>query len=79
MNIAEATVAGRFHHQWLPDKLSVEKGINLDTIEILKSKGHNIIKTRAIGSTQSIMKLDNYLYGASDTRRADALTLGYNY
>ena len=54
----------------------MEKVINLDTIEILKSKGHNIVKTRVMGSTQSIMKIDNYLYGASDTRRPDALTLG---
>ncbi|EFI1507522.1 gamma-glutamyltranspeptidase [Escherichia coli] len=27
MNVAEATNAPRFHHQWLPDELRVEKGL----------------------------------------------------
>lgn len=31
MNVAEATNAPRFHHQWLPDELRVEKGFSPDT------------------------------------------------
>ncbi|EFA5378213.1 gamma-glutamyltranspeptidase [Escherichia coli] len=27
MNVAEATNAPRFHHQWLPDELRVKKGL----------------------------------------------------
>lgn len=27
MNVAEATNAPRFHHQWLPDELRVEKAL----------------------------------------------------
>ncbi|AEE57097.1 gamma-glutamyltranspeptidase family protein [Escherichia coli 2-011-08_S3_C3] len=27
MNVAEATNAPRFHYQWLPDELRVEKGL----------------------------------------------------
>ena len=77
MNIAEATAAARFHHQWLPDKLYVEKELNQDTINLLQEKGHELVSRRAMGSTQSIMKIDNYLYGASDPRRREALTIGY--
>ncbi len=77
MNIAEATAAARFHHQWLPDKLYVEKELNQDTINLLKSKGYEVASRRVMGSTQSIMKIDNYLYGASDPRRREALTIGY--
>ena len=77
MNIAEATVAARFHHQWLPDKLYVEKEINQDTINLLENKGYEVVETRAMGSTQSIMKIDDFWYGFSDSRRREALTSGY--
>ena len=77
LNIAEATAAARFHHQWLPDKLDLEKELNQDTIKLLKSKGHNVVIRGAMGSAQSIMKINNFLYGASDYRRRDALTIGY--
>jgi gamma-glutamyltranspeptidase len=39
MNVAEATNAPRFHHQWLPDELRVEKGFSPDTLKLLESKG----------------------------------------
>ena len=77
MNIAQASIAPRIHHQWLPDKLLVETGINQDTRDLLEQKGHQIVTTRAMGSTQSIMKQGNFLYGFSDTRRREALTAGY--
>ncbi len=77
MNIAEATHAPRIHHQWYPDVLYVEKGINNDTREKLSSWGHMVEERNAMGSTQSIMIKDGLLYGASDPRRPDAVTLGY--
>jgi len=77
MNIAEATSAVRVHHQWLPDELRMEKGLSLDTIHLLESKGHKISIQDAMGSTQSIMSIDDHLYGASDPRRPGALTEGY--
>lgn len=78
MNIAAATFAPRIHHQWLPDRVIMEQGISQDTINILKSMGHNIIPgKRTIGSTQSIMRKDGFFYGASDSRRPGAATKGY--
>ncbi len=38
MNVAEATNAPRFHHQWLPDELRVEKLCSPDTSEAAGSK-----------------------------------------
>ena len=65
MNVAEATNAPRFHHQWLPDKL-------------LEAKGQKVALKEAMGSTQSIMVgSDGELYGASDSRLVDDLTAGY--
>lgn len=77
MNIAEASAASRIHHQWLPDELRVEKGLSPDTVALLKALGHEVKVLDAMGSTQSIMRLPSGLYGASDPRRPDALTLGY--
>ena len=80
-NIAEATAAPRMHHQWQPDKLFVERGFNPDTIELLKAKGHNVVRRRVMGSVQSVMRLRDdkgvILAGASDPRRRGALTAGY--
>ena len=77
MNIAEATNAVRVHHQWVPDGLNVERGLNGDTINILRAMGHKVVVGRTIGVAESIMKNDDYLYGASDTRRPGGMTLGY--
>lgn len=78
MNIAAATYAPRIHHQWLPDRVVIEPGISLDTINILKAKGHNVVQpNRTMGSTQSIMKLGDYLYGSADPRRPGAAAVGY--
>jgi gamma-glutamyltranspeptidase/glutathione hydrolase len=77
MNIADASHAPRFHHQWYPDLLFVERGISIDTKRILIKKGHNPQLLSVMGSTQSIFLDENYLYGASDPRRPDGHTIGY--
>jgi gamma-glutamyltranspeptidase/glutathione hydrolase len=77
MNIAEASAAPRVHHQWLPDELRIESGLSPDTIALLKARGHEVAEKPAMGSTQSIMVLEEGLSGASDPRRPGALTIGY--
>jgi len=77
MNVAEATFAPRIHHQWLPDELRIEEGLSPDTIRLLEEKGHTVVVGDAMGSTQSIMVTGQDLYGSSDPRRPDGLTLGY--
>jgi gamma-glutamyltranspeptidase / glutathione hydrolase len=77
MNIAEATYAPRVHHQWLPDELRIEEGLSPDTIRLLEQKGHDVVVSDAMGSTQSIMVTPGGLFGSSDPRTPGALTLGY--
>ncbi len=79
MNVAEATVTPRIHHQWLPDELRVEQGISPDTVAILEARGHTVVEKSVMGSTQSIhVDADRgILLGFSDTRRAGAATVGY--
>ena len=77
MNIAEATLAPRIHHQWLPDELRIEEGISPDTIALLEAMGHTVALNDVMGSTQSIVITEDGLFGSSDPRRSGALTLGY--
>jgi gamma-glutamyltranspeptidase/glutathione hydrolase len=77
MNIAEATIAPRIHHQWLPDELWVEEGLSPDTLAELKDLGHTLEVSDAMGATQSILRLPGRITGFSDTRRPGGLTAGY--
>jgi gamma-glutamyltranspeptidase/glutathione hydrolase len=76
LSVAEATVAPRFHHQWFPDVLHIEKGFSPDTIRLLSSRGHKLKKQSAMGSTQTVAKQNGMFVGFSDLRRRNSLTLG---
>ena len=75
MNMQEAVAASRFHHQWKPDKIFVEKG-EIDSL-ILKSlelKGHQIQERSPIGRVDAILiKDDGSLEGGADPRGDDAI------
>jgi len=77
MNISEATQAIRIHHQWFPDEIRIEKGLNLDTINLLIQMGYKIKTQVAMGSTQSILATEDWMFGASDPRSLDGKAAGY--
>ena len=77
MNPAEAASAPRFHHQWTPDELRVERGFPVDTTELLRQRGQKVVEKAAMGRTQTIQAQDGELWGYSDPRNPDGLTLGY--
>lgn len=76
MGIAESTASSRIHHQWLPDKIFYEQGISGDTLDILRSMGHNLnSKPRVLGSTQSIAVDKQKVHGSADFRRKGAAAI----
>jgi gamma-glutamyltranspeptidase/glutathione hydrolase len=77
MGLADALAAPRMHHQWLPDELRVERGISPDTIALLRERGHEVIVRDAMGSANSVLRLDDGFAGAADPRRAGASAAGY--
>lgn len=79
MNIADAAVAPRIHHQWIPDVLEIESGISPDTVSLLIERGQNINfsqRSAGMGSMQSVMWKDGLFYGYSDPRRPGAKAVG---
>ena len=55
MDIKQAVNAPRFHHQWLPDHISVEKGrFDELTLGALRDMGHQINERDKIGQVNAI-------------------------
>ena len=79
MNIADASVAPRIHHQWRPDALEIESGVSPDTVSRLIDKGQSIKfskRSANMGSLQTVMWRDGFFYGYSDPRRPGAGAIG---
>ena len=77
MNVAEAVSVPRFHHQWMPDEVRLEKGFSEDTIRLLKERGHDVVIREAIGSSQSITFEERIFSGASDPRTPSGRAKGF--
>src|SRR6266850_1764740 len=43
LDIQESVNASRFHHQWLPDEVYVERGTSPDTVAMLQQMGHHVV------------------------------------
>ncbi len=74
MNAQEAVDAGRFHHQWLPDRIVYERfSLSPDTATILKSQGHHLIQTNRQGVAEVIVHDadSGLLQGGLDRRQSD--------
>jgi len=59
----------RFHHQWRPDQLKIEKGFSEAVFEGLKRRGHELVIVNRIGVTQAIdREASNQIGGVADPR-----------
>ena len=77
MNAQEAVDAGRIHHQWLPDRLSVERfGFSADTLKALRAMGHDVVEGGGQGADQVIVVKDGMLEGGNDHRAPDGGAAG---
>jgi len=76
MEVSDATVQPRIHHQWKPDVLGLEKGFNSSVIELLMQSPQKIYLHSPGTSLESIVLKNSYHYGFGDTRRPDSLAKG---
>ena len=80
MPIADAVAAKRIHHQWLPDRISIEAdGATEHTLEQLRAMGHEVRMGGRQGSVHAIMidPRTGERIGAADLRDADSGSAGF--
>jgi gamma-glutamyltranspeptidase/glutathione hydrolase len=70
-DVQTAVTAKRFHHQWQPDKIQIEKGaFSPETEFALQLKGHVVTEREPIGDVLAILRRpDGSLVCGVDTRR----------
>ena len=76
MNLEEATLAKRLHHQWYPDMLEFEFSIDEKINDELKNMNYITKTTLPLTCLQTIMFIEDTYYGYGDFRRVDALASG---
>lgn len=69
LNVRDAVDAPRFHHQWKPDQITIERGFSPDTLKLLEQRGHKLQNTSSIARIFAIIvQPDGWLQGAADGR-----------
>ena len=76
MNLEEATLAKRLHHQWYPDMLEFEFSIDEKINDELTKMNYITRTTLPLTCLQTIMFIEDTYYGYGDFRRVDALASG---
>ena len=77
MSLKESVESKRFHHQWLPDVIQIEKNsLGKDVIDNLILYGHDIKYRSSIGEANCILINGNLKFGCSDSRRG-SVAIGY--
>jgi gamma-glutamyltranspeptidase/glutathione hydrolase len=54
MPLRQALAEPRWHEQWRPDQIAIEKSISKETLDILKKQGHSIAPVDSIGAAQGV-------------------------
>ncbi|MFM2361949.1 MAG: gamma-glutamyltransferase, partial [Bacteroidota bacterium] len=77
MSADDAVNKPKFHHQWLPDEVYVEKDFPTAVIAALKAKGYKINIRGQIGRTEVIKVLPNKKFECAADKRGDDAVAGY--
>ncbi|HKW98000.1 MAG TPA: gamma-glutamyltransferase [Bryobacteraceae bacterium] len=68
MNVADAVDFPRFHHQWKPDVLQLERGFSPDTVALLEGRGYTVKLAGGQGEVAAIRLDGGWLEGSADPR-----------
>jgi gamma-glutamyltranspeptidase / glutathione hydrolase len=78
MTMQQAVDARRIHHQWLPDRLSIEEdGATDQALARLRAMGHDVRTVGRQGSVHAIGIAGGMRVGAPDRRDGDAGAAGF--
>ena len=76
MSAEDAVNKPKFHHQWLPDEIFVEKDFPMSVREELEKMGYKISQREAIGRTEVIQIINGKIIAVGD-KRGDDTAEGY--
>ena len=69
MSLYDAVASPRFHHQWLPDRITLEmQDFDPKVEEDLRLLGHETVHRGSIGDANSAQKIGKQIIGVSDPR-----------
>ncbi len=77
MNAHDAVNEPKFHHQWLPDQVDLEKDFPADVCKQLQGMGYKINERKAWSRTELIKYKTSTLYEAAADKRGDDDAEGY--
>jgi gamma-glutamyltranspeptidase/glutathione hydrolase len=87
LNVQQAADAPRFHHQYLPDAIQVEKAFPLDVLDKLKAAGYTVTRTNeadehnpGVWGSSEMIYIDpktHTLMGGDDQRHKFGKAAGY--
>jgi gamma-glutamyltranspeptidase/glutathione hydrolase len=77
MSTEDAVYKPKFHHQWLPDELNIERSFPRSTKEALEKMGYKIVERGGIGRTEVIKVLPDGSFEAVADNRGDDAAEGY--
>ena len=79
MSLEDAIAAPRFHHQWLPDEIWMEKGkFSPGVVDTLKAMGHQITEKKRLAKMKCIeVHEDGKMTGVGDPRIFEDDAEGY--
>lgn len=72
LTLDQAVAAPRFHHQWLPDQITIEENrFDPELIDALKAMGHKIKTAKYIGLVDAVAREKSGWIGVGDPRGDD--------
>jgi len=77
MDLDDAINKPKFHHQWFPDEVTVEKDFLAETKKKLEAMGYRIKERSAIGRTEGIRILPNGRRESVADKRGDDSVAGF--
>jgi len=54
MDVESALAQPRFHHQWKPDELKIERKIGNAVLRDLERRGHKLAEVDSLGAAQAV-------------------------
>ncbi len=68
-DVQQAVNARRFHHQWMPDVLNIERGFEQPLVDDLELRGHRVKTRKSIAAVQAVTRAGAGLSAAADPRK----------